>query len=249
MARIWDDVLPERDRAVYEAAGWGARGGYGERPAVLVVDINYDFVGDTREPILDSIKRYAMSCGEAGWDALPHVRRLLDEARAKHVPVFFTTSADRPGVQNGAWGWKNPRTERDSMSQESQNIGWHIPTEIEPLPNETVIRKHKPSAFFGTPLMAFLHPLQIDTLLVCGTTTSGCVRATVIDAFSYSFRVAVVEEGTFDRGELSHKVNLFDMNSKYADVVGIEDVVGYLRGLSDDLYGTRAVQRETAGIR
>ena len=91
-----------------------------------------------------------------------------------------------------------------------------------------VIRKDKPSVFFGTPLMSYLHELQVDTLLVTGTTTSGCVRATVVDAFSYNFKVVVVEECVFDRGQASHQVNLFDMQAKYADVVSLEDALRYL---------------------
>ena len=99
-----------------------------------------------------------------------------------------------------------------------------------------MILKDKPSVFFGTPLMSYLHELQVDTLLVTGTTTSGCVRATVVDAFSYNFRVVVVEECVFDRGQASHKVNLFDMQAKYADVVSLEAALHYLVELPKDLY-------------
>jgi nicotinamidase-related amidase len=108
--------------------------------------------------------------------------------------------------------------------------------EIAPQPRDVVIGKLKPSAFFGTPLASYLLELKVDTLIVCGTTTSGCVRASVLDAFSLGYRVAVVEECTFDRGEVSHAINLFDMNAKYADVVSLEATTGYLRGLAASLF-------------
>jgi maleamate amidohydrolase len=95
-----------------------------------------------------------------------------------------------------------------------------------------VVEKVKPSAFFGTPLASHLISLGVDTVVVTGCTTSGCVRATVTDAFSYNFRVLLVEEGTFDRGEVSHKVNLFDLNQKYADVVRLGAAMEYLRSFA-----------------
>jgi maleamate amidohydrolase len=118
--------------------------------------------------------------------------------------------------------------------------------EIAPRDGDIVIRKDKPSVFFGTPLMSYLHELQVDTLLVAGTTTSGCVRATVVDAFSYNFKVVVVEECVFDRGQASHKVNLFDMQAKYADVVPLEAALGYLDELSREL---SAAQSPVIGAR
>ena len=96
---------------------------------------------------------------------------------------------------------------------------------------DIVIYKSRPSIFFGTPLLTMLAALKVDTLLVCGGTTSGCVRASVIEAHTNNFRVAVIEEGTFDRGQISHKINLFDMNAKYADVVSVSEVKDYIMRL------------------
>ena len=89
-----------------------------------------------------------------------------------------------------------------------------------------MIKKTKASAFFGTPLREVLHDLNVDSLFVCGTTTSGCVRATIVDAFSHGLKCFLVEEGTFDRFELSHLVNLWDINAKYADVITVDEAVG-----------------------
>ena len=107
--------------------------------------------------------------------------------------------------------------------------------QIAPSPQDIVIYKHKPSAFYGTPLSGFLNDLGADSLLVTGTTTSGCVRASVIDAFSQNMRVTVVEEGCFDRSQASHAVNLCDMHAKYADVIGIEKVLKFVDGLNVDM--------------
>jgi maleamate amidohydrolase len=100
--------------------------------------------------------------------------------------------------------------------------------EIEPRAGELVIRKQKPSAFFGTPLIPYLVSLKVDSLIFMGTTTSGCVRASVIDAFSNNYRCTIVEDGSFDRFEVSHAVNLFDLQAKYADVVSSAQVIDWM---------------------
>ena len=160
---------------------------------------------------------------------------LLEEARKKHLPIFFTTGhGEEDSVAFGRWHGKNSRGTEDF--DDLAKKGNEIVKEIAPEKGEVVVRKQKPSAFFGTPLMSMLNEVHADTVLVTGTTTSGCVRASVIDAFSYNYNVAVVEECTFDRGQASHKINLFDMHMKYADVVSLEETLDYVRGLPDNLY-------------
>ena len=226
----WDNFLTERDKKVFEAAGYGKRQGYGKNPAIVVVDVNYNFVGDTPEPILDSIKKYRNSCGEEGWQGVYHTQRLLEVARENGVPIFYSTTPPRHIALNvGRWAGKNSRNDEDFSDQ--VNDFNEIVREIGPEPGDIVILKDKPSVFFGTPLASYLTELQIDTLIVTGTTTSGCVRATVVDAFSYNYKVSIVEECTFDRGQASHEINLWDMQAKYADVVSLEDAVGYLASL------------------
>jgi len=236
--RVWDKYLTETDRAVHEASGYGARGGFGARPAVIVVDVNYAFVGGSDAPILESIKRWRNSCGHAGWQAIPHIQALVSAARASHIPVFFSTGKDRrpDDFDSGAWAFKNTRNCEDVQATVDDVRGNDIVDEIAPAPHEFLIEKLKPSVFHGTPLLGYLVDLGVDTLLVCGTTTSGCVRATVIDGFNQNYHIAVVEECTFDRFECSHAVNLFDMNAKYADVVSIDDATRYLRGVQPGLY-------------
>jgi maleamate amidohydrolase len=104
------------------------------------------------------------------------------------------------------------------------------------VPHDIVVYKQKPSGFFGTNLTAYLTLLGCDSVIVTGTTTSGCVRATVLDAFSLNYRIAVAEEGCFDRSQVSHAINLCDMNAKYADVVKTDEILAFLDGLSPSMF-------------
>lgn len=238
MSRPWDGLIPEGELEIYRAAGYGKRGTWGARPAVLVVDVNYNFAGDRPEPILESIKRFRNSCGEIAWQAIPRIAALLDVARNHGVPVLYSTQGYRPDALGaGSWAEKNSRV--TTPSEESLRFGAEIVKEIAPRPDEVVVRKDKPSAFFGTSLASHLVARGIDTVVVAGTTTSGCVRATAVDAFSYNYRVVVVEDCVFDRAETTHRLNLFDLQSKYADVVPSREVVTYFETLDD----ARARQR------
>jgi len=233
VTRIWDAYIPADDAAIYAAAGYGARSPWGSRPALLVVDVNYNFVGDSPKPILDSVRTFRNSCGQAGWDAVGAIRELLAAARKASVPVFYTTQqADARSTLVGGWGRKNSRVSDDEDAERSA-FGVRIVDEIAPSPEDIVIVKDKPSAFFSTPLVSYLNELHADTVIVAGGTTSGCVRASVVDAFSFNYAVVVVEEACFDRAPVSHAVNLFEIQAKYADVVALADVVQYVAGLAD----------------
>src|SRR5688572_23566556 len=233
---VWDRFLTERDKQVFAAGGFGARQGYGKRPALVVVDVNYAFCGEKPEPILESIKRWRASCGAEAWDGIAAIRKLLDAAHEKGLPVVYTTGVRREDRwDNGSWSWKNPRSTEKPRTEEGQD-GYTIVPAIAPQPRDLVIYKHKPSAFFGTPLMGFLTQLGVDSILLTGTTTSGCVRATAIDAFSYNYRVAVIEEACFDRSQASHAVSLCDMHAKYADVVKLEDALTFVNSLQPKMF-------------
>jgi nicotinamidase-related amidase len=230
--RIWDEVISDRDREVYAEAGYGKQGGFvGERPALLVIDVTYDFCGDVDEPILDSIKKFRNSCGETAWQALPKLQELIGAAREKGVPVIYTHASPRIDlIRSGGWARKNSRAMTPTAI--SEQIGNDFPDLVAPEADDIVIQKGKPSAFFATPLVSYLVAMNIDSLIITGTTTSGCVRASVIDGFSYNYPLSVVEECVFDRGETTHKINLFDMHSKYADVVTLAETLEYLKGLA-----------------
>src|SRR6202035_3235828 len=166
---IWNQFLTERDKAVFNTSGYGARGGFGKRPALLVIDVNWAFCGDRPEPILESIKRWRNSCGEDAWVALPYIRALIDKCHDKGVPVLYTTGVRRDdNWDSGSWLWKNSR-------------GNEIVSPIAPAPQDIVVLKQKPSGFFGTNMTSYLTLLGCDSLIVTGTTTSGCVCATGLE--------------------------------------------------------------------
>ncbi len=235
--QVWDRYLTERDKQVFASGGFGARQGYGRRPALLVVDVNYIFCGDKPEPILESIKRWRASCGEEAWAGVAAIARLLAACRDKGLPVFYTTGNRRcDGWDAGSWAWKNPRVTEKPRTADGDLDGNTIVQEIAPQPRDIVIAKHKPSAFFGTPLQSFMVQHGVDSLLLVGTTTSGCVRATAVDAFSNNYRVAVVEEGCFDRSQASHALSLCDLHAKYADVVKLDDALSFVNTLNAGMF-------------
>src|SRR5579862_3817627 len=115
---IWNQFLTERDKAVFAASGYGARQGFGKRPALLIIDVNWAFCGDKPEPILESIKKWRNSCGEDAWTALPYIRSLIDKCRAKGVPVIYTTGVRRDDNWDaGSWSWKNSRSAEDRTTK------------------------------------------------------------------------------------------------------------------------------------
>lgn len=222
----WRDFLTERDRA-HLAKTWEKKEpfGFGVSPAVLVIDVYYMAVGLTREPLLESVETAPSSCGLDGWEAIDRTVELLAIARAHDVPVLYVKGLDPPARPRD----KHERRERmlQSLPAELRRRGNEIVDEVAPEPGDVVFSKPAASAFLGTPLGIHLNSIGIDTLICCGETTSGCVRATVVDGAAFRYRMGVVEECCFDRTQMSHHVNLFDMNQKSADVVSIPDVAAY----------------------
>lgn len=234
---IWNKFLTERDKQVLAASGLGVRQGFGKRPALLVVDVSYDFTGDRPEPILESIKRWSNSCGAEAWEGIEAIRKLLAAARAKELPVIYTMGTRRPdNWDSGSWSWKNSRLGERRTTRDSAVPGHEIVKEIAPQPRDLVIDKQKASAFYGTALVSYLNLLGCDSLIVAGVSTSGCVRATVVDAHSNNYRVAVVEEGCFDRVQASHAINLADMHAKYADVVKLDEALAFIASLPRGMF-------------
>jgi nicotinamidase-related amidase len=229
----WNEFLTERDKLVFEKAGFGALGGFGDRPVLVVIDVSYGFCGERPLPILESIEKWHSSCGAEAWDAVKRIAHLIEAARSKRIPVIYTTGTDASvgdEFRFGRWLDKNPASNRHYPRFNE------IVAPIAPRESDLAICKSKPSAFFGSELTSYLIDLRADTIIACGTTTSGCVRATVVDGFSFNYKMIVVADCTFDRGEASHWINLFDMHQKYADVISLEDVLEYLCTLDDDLF-------------
>ena len=223
----WRDAIPADELELYELAGFGAPAGLGQRPAVLVIDVQYRTVGDEPLPIRESIARhYRTSCGQAGWDAVGNIRRVLTAARAAGAPVIYPHVAPKGKLDAGRTGEKIPSL------MEVPERGYAFVAETAPLDGDLLIPKRHPSAFFGTALVSYLIDLGVDTVLLTGCTTSGCVRATACDAFAYNFRCGVLEDCVYDRSPTSHAVNLFDISSKYADVMPADAAIAYLEGLA-----------------
>lgn len=197
----------------YRRAGIGEAVRRGRRPAVLVVDLNVGFT-DPACPIGSDLDREVAATGT-----------LLDTARAAGAPVLFTTIVFDDG-DTSAWLHKAPGfgvLRRDSRLVElDERLGRRSA--------EPVLEKRGASAFFGTHLAARLTESGVDTLVVCGATTSGCVRATTVDAVQYGYPALVVADCVGDRADGPHEASLFDIQAKYGDVVDLDDAVTYLDG-------------------
>ncbi len=200
-------------REIYIKAGITGKVGFGERPAIMVVDMTMGFTCPQFQigtDLSEVVKNNAV---------------LLRKAREKGVPIFFSVNEFRADMKDaGVWLEKFPSIR--TLIEGSQEV--EIDPRLEPRPDEQVIRKRFPSCFFGTALVSHLVSLRVDTLIVTGTTTSGCVRATVVDSLQHGFRTIVPEECVGDRAEAPHRANLFDMGTKYADVVPLSEVMDYL---------------------
>jgi len=222
----WEDVIPEADLHRYRASGYGSREGQisaGRKPCVIVVDMTREFVDSA----------YPTGHSETGWPAVEANARLLGLARELGVPVYFTKMYEQVDhlptpAQRGRW-----KTGGRAPADSDLPPGDVIVDALTPRPGEVVIHKHhKPSGFFGTELASLLVYEGVDTAIVTGMTTSGCVRATAVDAFQYNFDVVIPYECVADRSQISHKVNLLDLHMKYADVAALDDVLRYLSEVS-----------------
>lgn len=229
---IWKELLTDLDKQVYEKAGYGKEMPIGKKPVLLVIDVTYEFVGLSPQPILEAIETFPTACGESGWAAVRYLQPVLESTRSAKIPVIYTV-VQRKHSKNIADPWSlKKKVKHLNLTPEITARGKEIVDEIKPRENELILKKHAPSAFFGTALIYYLNRMGVDTLLIAGCTTSGCIRATAVDAFSYGYHVAVIEDCVFDRIESSHKMNLFDMQAKVANVVKSDSVISYLGNLS-----------------
>jgi nicotinamidase-related amidase len=217
---IWNDLLTEQDRAVIQKAGYSESGasswesrGLGEDPMVLVIDMQRLVVGEN-EPILDAIEDYRTAMGEIAWDAIDHIEPFLAFARDHGLPVTYTrvvpTSYDDPNHED-----------------------LDIVDPVAPETGDTVVDKSYASAFYGTDLLSRLVRGGHDSVIIVGNSTSGCVRATAIDAQQNGFDVILPQECIFDRIEASHKIGLMDLWMKYAEVQTREEVEAYVAEVAD----------------
>jgi nicotinamidase-related amidase len=206
----------EEAREVYARARLGESVTLGSRPAVLVVDFSCGFT----DP--------ACALGSELTAEVEATKRLLDEARAKGLPVVFTTIGFEPSLKDGGlWLQKVP-----TLGELQIGGPWvEIDPRLEPREDETVVLKKGASAFFGTNLTAILVSQDVDSVILCGATTSGCVRATAIDLLQYGWPTLVPRECVGDRAKAPHEANLFDIQAKYADVVPLAEALAYVESV------------------
>lgn len=219
----WQDVVPASDLKLY--AGWRRETFVGLRPALLAIDL-YDLVyrGGPLPPV-EINDAYPNTCGLFAHRAIAPTKKLIAAARRANIPIFFCTQETRPN--NRPPGAVSTRRKREVPVD-----GYAVYHEFKVEPNDILICKQRASIFAGTPLSSHLALLGVQSLIVCGESTSGCVRASVVDGYSSGYHVSIVEECTYDRAELTHKVNLFDMHHKYADVMHVEEVLTHLDSMS-----------------
>ena len=203
----------QQAKEVYAAAGLGQSVTLGSRPAVLVVDFSCGFTDPE------------CTLGADMSAEVEATRRLLDTARARGLPVIFTTIGYEPSLKDGGlWLQKVP-----SLGDLQIGGRWvEIDPRLEPREDETIVLKKGASAFFGTNLPAILVSQGVDSVILCGATTSGCIRATAIDLLQYGYPTLVPRECVADRAQAPHEANLFDIDAKYADVVPLDDVLEYV---------------------
>ena len=210
---LWDDVLNEEDKKMFLKAKMGGTRGIGKVPALLIVDMTYGYT--------DS--RFRLGHSETGYPAVQATSRLLQKARARKLPIFYTkpySESHKSGI--GFWKGGEEKSEEENT----------IVEQIAPMKNEVVLQKRRPSAFFGTNLVDMLIYHGVDSLIITVLTTSGCVRASVVDAFSYNYKVVVPEECVGDRSQISHKVSLMDIHMKYGDVLKLAEVIQWMEQVS-----------------
>jgi len=205
------------DTEVYQRQGLGARMGFGHRPALLIIDF------------INAFNDANAFGGGNIQTAIDNTETLLARARHYELPIVYTThvyAAD--GSEDGLFNLKLPRL-RDGLERGTEAV--RVVDQLAPRPGERVIEKQYPSGFFGTDLAGWLALKGVDTAIVTGCTTSGCVRATVVDAMGHGFRPMVPRECVGDRAEGPHEANLFDMDQKYADVMSLDEVLAALDAL------------------
>jgi nicotinamidase-related amidase len=220
----WQDVVSAETLDLY--AHYRRETFVGPSPALVAIDL-YELAyqgGD--KPVAEVAKTYPSSCGAHAHAAIPPTQRLFAAARRAGLPVFYSTQETRPDAAPRMVTATNRRGIPNDPSI------YDIKAEFAPQPGDVIVRKMRASAFYGTPLLAHLTRLGVRSIVMCGESTSGCVRASAVDAYSNGFHVTLVEECCFDRHQLSHKVNLFDLHHKYADVMKVDDVVRHLDALA-----------------
>jgi nicotinamidase-related amidase len=209
----------EDKHTIYRRAQLGHRLGYGQRPAVAVIDLQLGFTRPEKSPLAGNLD-----------GTVAATNKVIAVARPKNVPVIFTVVGYDPHRQDDAGLWPEKAPSLRLLTLGSELV--ELDPRLDRKPEDLVLVKKYASGFFGTYLASTLTMKGVDTLIVTGCTTSGCVRATVMDALAHGFRPIVPVEAVGDRAQEPHDANLFDIASKYGDVVPVKEVVEYLEHLT-----------------
>lgn len=210
----WKDVVSAETLKVYEA--YQRETVINGNVTLLAVDLFASVFPSGPIPVIEAIKENPRSCGIHAWEAQSVIGRLLDVVRAANRPIIYSTD-----VAAGDRHATNRRVGPTGTAVDPADF--QIAAQFKPMPEDLIIRKQRASVFFETDLLQALKDRSTDTLVLCGETTSGCVRATAVDAYSNGFHVVIIEDGVFDRSLLSHQINLFDLHHKYADVMNLDE--------------------------
>ena len=219
--KAWLKLIPADERKTYERAGFVSNVEIGPKPCLIVVDVTYGFTGSEGLTLEEAVAEFHTACGPAGWEAMPRIVRLIELFRKLNRPIVFT----RSDLDATTFAGKATNSRRKEKPPPKFNA---FPPALAPRESEWVLEKTKASAFFQTPLSAYLIKQGVDTTVVCGVSTSGCVRASAVDAFSHGFKTVVVDDCCFDRSHFAHCANLFDLQAKYATVLSLEELEGIL---------------------
>lgn len=228
MTKIWESALTETDKIVINKGGYGQNRGLGENPILVIIDAQYNYIGKDA-PIPEQLDEWPSGGGDIAWRGIRKIEQLKETAISNGIPVLYTRNVQKKTIQFDSFSTK---ANRDQTKYLDGNPATDIVESLKPTEKDIVVDKSYASAFFGTPLISYLVKLKVDTLVIVGGSTSGCVRATAVDAVTHNYNVAVIEDAVFDRIELSHKAALLDLWMKYCDVVATTEITTYFESIS-----------------
>lgn len=236
---VWDQFLSERDKQMLanRPPREKPHAQFGERPAVLVIDMNEGAIGPDK-PIPEIVHEMPLAMGDQAWAAIRHMQTLIPRARAAGIPIVYSKHFFRQSTGLPASNPESPFSEFNPLSELHEAVGRE--------PEDLLVEKQQASVFGQTGLINMLLNKRVDNIIVTGNSTSGCVHASVVDAKGYQLEVSIVEECVFDRFEMSHAAALFNLGTKYADVVSMEETLAYIDTVRDGVRQAAAPVAATA---
>ncbi|MDM5336621.1 isochorismatase family protein [Fictibacillus enclensis] len=228
----WEDSLTAEDQTVIKKGGYGKERGLGKKPLLVIVDPQYNYVGEDK-PIVEQLDQWPSGGGREAWNAIRIIQKLKVAFKENELPVLYTKNVQKKTLKFDSFAVK---ADRDNTKYLADAPETEIVKELTPDPEDLVLEKSYASAFYGTPLLSYLIKMQVDSLILVGGSSSGCIRALAVDAVTRNFNVAVVMDATYDRIQLSHKATLLDLWMKYCDVVNSDQINNYLNELKKEDY-------------